>query len=233
MTREIETPRMAKIPIGEFLMGETADDKFAGDTERPAHLVTIPRPFSMGSFPVTCGEYSLFDTKHAPEDDPALPVVNVSWNDATAYCAWLSAQTGRLYRLPTEAEWEYACRAGSRAPFAWGTEINAREANFLHDEYCVRVGPGHRTPRGAYPANAFGLYDMHGNVCEWVADSWHADYQSAPTDGSAWNVPVGEARRVIRGGAWDYMPRLLRSAWRDWLPRETRRDNVGFRITSP
>jgi len=232
MICKIEIPPMVEIPAGNFMMGETVDDKFAGQTERPAHRVTIPRPFSLGRFPVTCGEYRLFEPGCAPDENARIPAVNVTWDEAAAYCEWLSGKIGRTYRLPSEAEWEYACRAGSREPFAWGAEITAGNANYLHDEHCVRVGPGRRTERGAYPPNAFGLYDMHGNVCEWVADGWHPDYDNAPGDGSVWHGPDDEYRRLIRGGAWDYMPRLLRSAWRDWLPRETRRDNVGFRLAS-
>jgi len=223
-------PRMVEIPAGEFIMGETAHDKFAGATERPAHNVKIQRPFLLGRFPVTVGEYQAFDPRHASGEEHGLPVVNVSWDDACAYCAWLAEETGSTFRLPTEAEWEYACRAGSRDPFAYGPEITARDANFLHDEYCVRVGPGRRTLEGAYPPNAFGLHDMHGNVCEWVQDAWHPDYIGAPDDASAWLAGPSQPCRVIRGGAWDYMPRLLRAAWRDWLPQAGRRDNVGFRI---
>ena len=223
-------PPLVEIPAGEFVMGETGEDKFAGNTERPAHRVIISRPFLLGRFPVTSGEYRLYEPRHAPGEDAALPAVNVSWDDARAYCAWLSGKTGRAVRLPSEAEWEYACRAGSREPFAWGSEISARDANFLHDEYGVRVGPGRRTPEGLYPPNAFGLHDMHGNVCEWVEDAWTPNYDGAPECGSARMPASDERRRVIRGGAWDYMPRLLRCAWRDWLPLETRRDNVGFRI---
>ena len=156
----------------------------------------------------------------------------MNWDDAQGYCAWLSGIMGRRYRLPTEAEWEYACRAGSTESFGWGAEISANDANFLHDEHCVRVGPGGCTPVGTYSPNAFGLYDMHGNVCEWVEDVWHQDYEGAPGNGSALVAEVDGGRRVIRGGAWDYMPRLLRCAWRDWLAQENRRDNVSFRIAS-
>jgi formylglycine-generating enzyme required for sulfatase activity len=231
MTGKFPAPSMVEIPAGDFLMGETVDDKFAGATERPAHRVVISRAFLMAPFPVTCGEYRRFAPMF-PTGNDDLPAVNVNWDDACAYCAWLSSENGRAFRLPTEAEWEYACRAGSREPFSWGGVIAAHDANFLHDENCVRIGPGHRTPRGAYPPNPFGLCDMHGNVCEWVADAWHPDYHGAPEDGSVWTASTGDQRRVIRGGAWDYLPRLLRSAWRDWLPRDTRRDNVGFRVVS-
>ena len=155
--------------------------------------------------------------------------MDVSWLQAVDYCAWLAKQAGRPYRLPSEAEWEYACRAGSTSPFSIGDTITSEDANFLYDEYGERVGLGHSTPVGSYALNAFGLGDMHGNV-QWVADRWHPNYQGAPSNGFPW-LGVAEAeRRVIRGGAWDYMPRLLRSAWRDSVLETVRRDNVGFRI---
>jgi formylglycine-generating enzyme required for sulfatase activity len=221
-------PDWVAIPPGEFVMGETVSDKFATDTERPAHLVVLPRAFALARFPVTVGEYRGFAPRHAPEDDPALPVVSVSWDEAVAFCAWLAEESREPVRLPTEAEWEYACRAGSRAAFAAGDELTPREANFLYAEDGQRIGPGRRTAEGRYPPNAFGLCDLQGNVCEWVADGWHPNYASAPRDGSAW-ASEGSGR-VIRGGAWDYLPRLLRCAWRDALPRSGRRDNVGFRL---
>jgi formylglycine-generating enzyme required for sulfatase activity len=211
-------------------MGETAGDKFATDTERPAHRVAIKRGFALAAFPVTVGEYRAFAPAHAPGEDVDWPVVNVTWTEARAYCAWLQAVTGDPFRLPTEAEWEYACRAGSRTPFATGDEITPADANFLYAEHGQRVGPGRRTAIDRYAPNAFGVHDLHGNICEWVADSWHASYAGAPEDGSAWITGAAAGPRVIRGGAWDYLPRLLRSAWRDSLPADHRRDNVGFRI---
>jgi len=227
MSHDPRAPQLVAIPAGQFLMGGSPGDKFANDTERPAHPVTV-HPFALGRFPVTVGEYRAFDNGHAPNDDPALPVVNVSWSDAHAYCAWL----GGSYRLPSEAEWEYACRAGSTGPFASGSEITPHEANYYYSESGERVGRGRRTVCGEFPANAFGLCDLHGNVCEWVEDVWHADYHGAPDDGSAWISAGDPARRVIRGGAWDYLPRLLRSAWRDALGIARQRDNVGFRVAS-
>jgi formylglycine-generating enzyme required for sulfatase activity len=218
------------IPAGEFMMGGAGGDKFTNDTERPAHLVRFARPFGLGVFPVTVGEFRAFRPDHAPDQKDRLPVVNVTWHDARGYCEWLGSQTGRAFHLPSEAEWEYACRAGSRTPFASGQEIGISEANFLYNEHGERVGPGARTPAGAYPPNAFGLHDMHGNVCEWCEDIWHPNYRGAPADGSAWLTDGHPAQRVIRGGAWDYLPRLLRSAWRDALRAETRRDNLGFRV---
>jgi formylglycine-generating enzyme required for sulfatase activity len=190
----------------------------------------MPLPFALGKFPVTIGEFRNFRRAHLSDDAAQLPVVRVSWDDAVAYCAWLSAVSGRAYRLPSEAEWEFACRAGSRAPFAGGNELSRADANFLYDENGTRVGIGRRTPVEAYPPNNFRLHDMHGNVCEWVADSWHANYTGAPADGRAWTS--AEPRRVIRGGAWDYLPRLLRSSWRDWRLVNQLADNIGFRVAT-
>jgi formylglycine-generating enzyme required for sulfatase activity len=194
-------------------------------------LVKISASFALGKFPVTTGEFRKFRGSHAPEEEDNLPVVCVSWRDADGYCEWLSEQSGREYRLPSEAEWEFACRAGSHTPFSGGDEISTDAANFLYDENGTPVGLGHRTPVGSYPPNDFGLHDMHGNVCEWVADTWRTDYLGAPTDGSTRLLPP-DLRRMIRGGAWDYLPRLLRSSWRDWRFVNQRADNIGFRIAT-
>ncbi|HEY2342378.1 MAG TPA: formylglycine-generating enzyme family protein [Chthoniobacteraceae bacterium] len=225
-------PDLVSLPAGEFVMGSTIGDKFSLATERPAHRVTLSEPFALGRFPVTVREYREFAEDHDPTDNPALPVVNVSWSDAQNYCAWLSRRIGRSYRLPTEAEWEYACGAGSTTPFSTGDDITTDDATFLYSEQGERVGQGARTPPGSHPPNAFGLGDMHGNVCEWMQDDWHPDYVGAPLDGRAWSDGEENSRRVIRGGAWDYLPRLLRTVWRDSLPKDERRDNVGFRIAN-
>ena len=229
---DVAVPPLVVLAVGEFMMGESADDKFANDTERPAHRVHFTRAFALGKFPVTVGEYRAFRPGHAPADAGDLPVVNVSWEEALAYCAWLSEQTVRAFRLPSEVEWEFACRAGSERPFAGGGEITPADANYFYDEHGQRIGPGARTPVGRYPANAWGLHDLHGNVCEWVEDVWHSGYDSAPGDGAAWLANGDPRRRVIRGGAWDYLPRLLRCSWRDALPADSRRDNLGFRIAT-
>jgi formylglycine-generating enzyme required for sulfatase activity len=224
-------PLMVELPAGEFMMGENAGDKFTNDTERPAHRVRIPPGVALACFPVTLGEYRRFRPDHAPGEAADLPVVRVNWHDAMAFCTWLTEQTGQGYRLPSEAEWEYACRAGSQAPFAVGDEISPAQANFLYDENGIRIGRGGRTRVGSYPPNAFGLYDFHGNVGEWVADTWHPNYLGAPEDARAW-IGTDDHRRVVRGGAWDYLPRLLRSAGRDWRPADQRADNIGFRVAT-
>ena len=224
-------PAMLPLPRGEFIMGENVGDKFANDTERPAHRVEFACPFALGKFPVTVGEFRQFRAATSPEDAKDLPVVRVSWHEAMEYCDWLTQRTGRRYRLPSEAEWEYACRAGSQTPFSTGEELSPRDANYLYDESGTRVGPGRPTPVGSFPANRFGFHDLHGNVAEWVADSWLPDYLGAAGDGRARSAG-GEERRVIRGGAWDYLPRLLRSSWRDWRPADYRADNLGFRVAT-
>ena len=231
MTSEIQTiPPLVVLPAGTFTMGASTDDKFATDTERPAHPVMFTRAFALGRCPLTVGEYRAFAPSHAPAEEPDWPVVNVNWQDAQAYCEWLGRETSEIFRLPTEAEWEYACRAGTPASFATGDEITTRDANFLYAEDGRHVGPGRRTAVGRYAPNAFGLHDLHGNVCEWVEDPWHPNYAGAPADGSAWRAGGDPGQRVVRGGAWDYLPRLMRSAWRDSLPPTHRRDNLGFRV---
>jgi len=221
-------PVMMDLPPGWFTMGENPGDRFASQIERPAHEVSIPAGLAFSAGPVTFAEFRDFRPGYFPEEDPALPAVHTSWVDAAEYCAWLSLKTGRPYRLPTESEWEFACRAGSVSAFTFGDDITPAMANYLYAESGLRVGQGRRTPPGTYPPNAFGLLDVHGNVCEWVSDVWHPNYIGAPADGSSW--PGCSELRVVRGGAWDSLPRLLRASHRDCLPRHCRRDNVGFRI---
>jgi formylglycine-generating enzyme required for sulfatase activity len=224
-------PWMITVPPGEFVMGENASDKFANDTERPAHRVEFSEIFALGKFPVTVGEFRHFRSDHMPGEAYNLPVISVSWHDAVAYCEWLTEKTARIYHLPHEAQWEFACRAGSQTPFSCGDGITLSSANFLFDENGIRVGTGLRSPEESYPPNKFGFHDLHGNVCEWVMDHWHPDYMGAPADGRAW-IESGCDRHAIRGGAWDYLPSLLRSSWRDWRDSDFRSDNLGFRVAA-
>jgi formylglycine-generating enzyme required for sulfatase activity len=224
-------PEMIDLPLGFFVMGEHGDDKFATDIERPNHRVEISHRIALGRFPITVAELAEFTGSAFAEEEATLPASWVSWEEAVAYCEWLSQLTGHGYRLPTEAEWEYACRAGKATAFPNGDILSPADANYLYDEQGLKVGPGRRTPVGAYPTNGFGLYDMVGNVCEWVSDRWHPTFRGAPSEGESWEADTeGSGLRAIRGGAWDYLPRLLRSAWRDFLDQQTRRDNVGFRV---
>lgn len=204
---------LVAVPAGEFWMGENAQDKFANDTERPRRRVAVAA-FQLGAFPVTVAEFRAFRPGHSDPGCPDWPVTLVSWEDAAAYCAWCGG------RLPTEAEWEYAARAGTTTAYPHGDTLQPSDANYFYSEQGLKVGPGHRTELGAYPPNAFGFYDLLGNVAEWCADPWRPRY----------DAPADPARRVLRGGAWDYLPRLLRVSWRDSLPSTARRDNVGFRV---
>jgi formylglycine-generating enzyme required for sulfatase activity len=210
--------RFVTIPGGRFWMGGSEDDKFAGSVEMPRHEVEIAS-FEMSIHPVTFGQMD-----EANPDFSEYPATRIDFHQAIAFAKKLAA------RLPTEAEWEYACRAGSSSVFPHGTSLGPGDANFLYDESGGLIGPGIPTPVGNFPPNAFGLFDMLGNVCEWTADLWHPDYQNSSVDGSAWLDGGKTGCRVIRGGAWDHLPRLLRTSWRDWAPESARWDNLGFRL---
>ncbi|MCX7114179.1 MAG: SUMF1/EgtB/PvdO family nonheme iron enzyme [Proteobacteria bacterium] len=161
------------------------------------------------------------------------PVIYVSWHDAQAYCAWLSEQTGCGYRLPSEAEWEYACRAGTQTPFSFGGNITPEQVNYYDTNPYAGDKKGQyrkkTVPVQSLPPNAWGLYEMHGNVWEWVQDAWHSDYQGAPTDGSVWESAETGAGRVLRGGSWDFGAGGCRSAFRNSYPPGPQYYNAGFR----
>jgi formylglycine-generating enzyme required for sulfatase activity len=206
------------IPAGRFRMGGVPEDKFVSAVELPRHEVAV-HAFELARVPVTRGEW--FGGEVA---DPELPVTGISFGEAEAFAHRHGC------RLPSEAEWEYACRAGSATVFSHASDLGVADANFLYDESGVAVGRGAPMPVGSHPPNAFGLHDLLGNVCEWTADRWHAGYEGAPLDGSPWLDGTAPGRRVIRGGAWDHLPRLLRASWRDWAPESARWDNLGFRL---
>ena len=201
------------------------------DDEKPVHEVVIARPFALSKYEVTFADYDKFTHPNKVDDRGwgrgRRPVIIVSWDDATEYAAWLSAETGKRYRLATEAEWEYAARAGSTTKYSWGNAIGQNRANC---DGCGSQWDDDRTaPAESFSANAWGLYDMHGNVWEWVQDCWNDSYVGAPTDGSAWTS--GECGlRMIRGGSWLYLPGYLRSAFRDWFSRSYRDGYIGFRL---
>jgi formylglycine-generating enzyme required for sulfatase activity len=217
-------PEMVTLEPGTFTMG--SDERGA---ERPPHEVAIPARFQLGRYPVTFDEYDRFAEatgRKRPDDDgwgrARRPAINVSWEDARAYAEWLAKETKKPYRLPSEAEWEYACRAGTTTRYAFGDELTESQANFDH-----KIGK--TTPVGDYPPNAWGLHDMHGNVWEWVEDCWNDSYQGAPGDGSA-RTEGDCSRRVLRGGSWSYDPRVLRSANRSRSTSHYRYSSVGFRV---
>ena len=227
-------PKMVALPVGEFLMGSPEDEEGRFNDEGPQHRVTIGRRFAIGRYPVTFDEYDYFceaTERKKPEDKgwgrSRQPVVVVSWRDAVAYCAWLASKTGQPYRLPSEAEWEYACRAGTTTRYAFGDAITPKDANYSESNL------GKTAEVGSYSPNAWGLYDMHGNVWEWVEDIYHDSYKGAPTDGTAWIDSEGEnssRNRVIRGGSWYISPRDLRSANRNWIVPGNRYNILGFRV---
>ncbi len=228
-----EGPEMVVIPAGRFRMGclSNADCR---DRERPVHEVTIAQPFALSVHEVTFEDYDRFTYPQKVDDRGygrgRRPVINVSWNDAQDYAEWLSAQTGAAYRLPSEAEWEYAARAGTATKYHWGNEIGAKRANCKDWGDLGSCGDrfDRSAPAGSFQANGFGLYDMHGNVWEWVADCWNRGYAGAPADGSVW-LRGDCSVRVLRGGSYIDPPGDLRAASRVGLPAD-KRYSVGFRI---
>ncbi len=218
-------PECVTVEPGAFTIGGSEDDRFTSPEEGPQRRLEIRR-FALGKHPVRGAEFGAYcDNRDWVAD---LPVTGVSWYDAVAYCNWLVDQTGSLFRLPSEAEWEFACRAGTTTPFPTGHMLSSAQANLYYDERGNRVGPGKMLPVGWGKPNAWGLHDMLGNVAEWVADDWCGNYENLTTDGQP--QQTGSEWKVIRGGGWDAMPRLARSSFRDFAPADTRRDNLGFRI---
>lgn len=237
---------MVLIPSGTFEMGSPPDEPGRKDCEGPQHTVNVPQ-FCMGRYPVTQAQWkaiaSLPEQNQKLNPDPSnikgdqRPVEQVSWYDAREFCARLTLYTKRTYQLSSEAEWEYACRAGTTTPFYFGQIITTDLVNY-NGKYTYNGGPEGKarketTPVGAFKyANAFGLCDMHGNVYEWCEDHYHDSYEGAPLDGSAWidQEAKESGRRVVRGGSWYYGSVSCRSAYRSYdIPRVT--DFViGFRV---
>jgi formylglycine-generating enzyme required for sulfatase activity len=229
---------MVLIPAGKFQMGSPESEAKGFPDERPRHEVTIASPFYLGKYEVTQGEWAAVMGSNPSEfkGDDRLPVERVSWNDCQKFITRLNArQDGYVYRLPSEAEWEYACRAGTTTPFSFGETLTAAQANYNGD-YPYGDGPKgeyrKRTTRvGSFPANAWGLHDMHGNVYEWCQDVWHGNYNGAPTDGRAWEQGSDNGR-VVRGGSWVINANLCRSAFRLFNSPDVRNLNFGFRLVA-
>lgn len=229
-----DCPEMVVVPAGEFTMGSAQDEPGRGPHEGPQHRVRFAKPFAVGRYEVTFAEWDACvaagGCRYKPRDHGGRerqPVVNVGWNDVHSYLAWLSAHTGHAYRLLTEAEWEYATRAGSGTRYPWGDMPDPRHANA--GDTAGEPGTIGAAPVGSYPANAFGLYDLIGNVWEWVQDCWSDGYQGAPADGSAWTIGDCE-RRVMRGGSWNLNPGYARAAFRYWNRTDFRNIALGFRL---
>lgn len=237
---------MVYIPGDGFLMGAPKSEEGSSDYERPQHYVTV-KPFYMGKYTITQEQwekvvYSCPTVTRELNLHPSyfkgdkLPVEQVSWYDAVEFCARLSKRTGKEYRLPSEAEWEYACRAGSAKPFAFGETITTDVVNYDGDYTYgnARQGEcrGETIAVGTFIPNAFGLYDMHGNVWEWCADRWHDSYEGAPNGGSAWiNDNDNKYKvKVLRGGSLDSNPDDCRSAYRTGCHRNTMDYDIGFRV---
>ena len=242
-------PEMVKITSGTFQMG-CVSNKACGADEKPVHEVTI-KAFEMGKYEVTFDQWDEC-VKQKGCEFPAKkfwgggkqPVVSMSWDDAQEYVTWLSKKTSKKYRLPTEAEWEYAARAGTQTPFSTGACLNTDQANYKGD-FAWDEGncPATETNRkqtvevGSFAANGFGLFDMHGNLAELVQDCYHRSYEGAPNDGSAWETDCSkrgdDVERVMRGGSWVYIQEYQRSARRDRIMQSHRPQRVhglGFRV---
>jgi eukaryotic-like serine/threonine-protein kinase len=232
---------MVKIPAGKFLMGSPENERERNNDESPQHQVSVPE-FYLGQMLVTQAQWTAImgnNPSNFNENDK-LPVEQVSWLDAMDFCQKLSQQTGRIYRLPSEAEWEYACRAGTTSPFAFGETITPSvvnyDGNYPYGKAAKGDARGKTTPVGSFPPNLFGLYDLHGNLWEWCLDEWvDSSYNGAPTDGSArGDVSSGddEKRCRLRGGSWRFFASSCRSALRYDNTASGRYDVIGFRVLS-
>lgn len=233
------------IPGGSFLMGSPREEEERYEDESPQHRVEIA-PFFMGKYPVTQSQYQAVmgaNPADFQENGAHRPVEQVSWEGAIAFCQKLSQITKRTYRLPSEAEWEYACRARTRTLFHFGKTITTDLANYRGTDWNLSriVYPGYgtgskgeyreeTTPVGKFSPNAFGLFDMHGNVWEWCADHWHDNYQGAPMNANAWVTGGSSSLRLLRGGSWCNLPRHCRAAVRPWSAPDLCIRSVGFRV---
>ena len=235
-------PEMVVIPAGSFLMGSSVDEKDRERWEGPQREVRFDRPYALGRFLITFEQFDRFcrETMRKKPTDHGWgrrdrPAINVSQQDAHEFCRWLSERIQVAYRLPSEAEWEYACRAGTTTPYAFGKTLSHDQANFGH------LSTGRTSPVGRYQPNPWGIYDMHGNVAEWCVDLWHPSYDNAPKDGSAWTEDeeessysepqalINSSMRVVRGGSWLDSVEKLRSAARSRQSLGMSHKGLGFR----
>ena len=238
------TLEMVSIPAGTFLMGSPEDEDGNLGSECPQHEVEVSG-FCIGKYAVTQAQWQAVaegalvsrELRQAPSSFAGenRPVEMVSWYDATEFCTRLSEKTGHYFRLPSEAEWEYACRAGTTTPYHYGETLTPKFANcssnFLTG-VIKALAPGQKrtTPVGSYEANAYGLFDLHGNVWEWCADTWHENYFGAPPGGNPWIEGGQEEYRVVRGGSWGSGPKDCRSAYRFRDAPYFCCNDVGFRV---
>lgn len=232
-------PRMVVMPRVPFFMGASSSDENASHAEMPSRQIAIEHKFCMSAYTITFSQYDKFciATGHTLPRDwdfgrGSYPVIGVSWIDANAYCDWLSEQTGERYRLPTEVEWEYACRAGTNTLYSFGSRISPSQARFAERQgrfgATAETGPVPVTQLDA--RNNWHLNHMHGNVSEWCSDAWHSNYHNAPNNASSWEEAGNPNRRVTRGGGWASRPESLRSSSRTSLLLNHRGKTVGFRV---
>jgi formylglycine-generating enzyme required for sulfatase activity len=227
-----DCPGMVAIPPGSFVMGASRFESDAQSDEKPWRVVDIKTAFAMGEHEVTFGEWLACVADggcggYRPDDEGwgegKHPVIYVSWNQAQQFVQWLSGKTGKEYRLPNEAEWEYACRAGTRTKYAFGDSIGPDQASFGRNT-------GRTREAGSYQPNAWGLYDMHGNVWEWVEDVWFDSHSGRPDDGRARTEGPDPDNRTVRGGSWDDPERRVRCLSRNHKDRDQRENEIGFRV---
>ena len=232
------------------MMGSLSSEEGRYDDEGPRHFVIIGSSFAVGVFEVTFAEWNACVSAggcggYRPDDGGwgrgQRPVIDVSWDDAQSYVAWLSRETGESYRLLSESEWEYVARGGTQTRYHWGdssssqcryangADMSAKKHNSGWTVADCDDGYYRTSPVGSFAANAFGLYDVHGNVWEWVQDCWNGSYAGAPGDGRAWESG-NCSLRVLRGGSWYFNPRDLRAANRDWVVTGVRINYAGFRV---
>ena len=223
---------MVEIPAGTFYMGSPENEVGRNDSEGPQHQVNVPN-FFIGKYPLTQAQYqAIIGNNPAHFKGNNRPVERVSWNNAVAFCQKLSQKTGKNYKLPSEAQWEYACRAGTTTPFYFGESITPDLVNY-DGKYAYAAAPKGQyrkqtTDVGTFPPNAFGLYDMHGNVFEWCEDDWQENYINAPINGTA--LINQSIHKLLRGGSWDHLPVFCRSAYRSSYNLDSYYFNIGFRV---
>ncbi|NOT59614.1 MAG: formylglycine-generating enzyme family protein [Acidobacteria bacterium] len=225
---------MIELPGGTFIMGSPSVEVERRDDESSLHRVNVPA-FAIGKYEITQAQWLMvMHTNPSLFRDENLPVENVTWYQAKQFCQALSDKTGKTYRLPTEAEWEYAARAGTETPVAFGWSLSSSQANFdgslPYGGAATDVFRRKTTAVGSFAANRFGLFDMHGNVSEWCEDTWHENYVGAPVDGSAWLNGGDSNRRVLRSGSWYTSGRNCRSAARYKEDPSALANFIGFRV---
>jgi len=237
-------PEMVILPLGSYNMGSPASEAGRAPTEGPQHRVQIAQQIAVGKFEVTFDEWAMCVREGGCKENPGdagwgkgkRPIINVSWNDAKQYVKWLAEKTGKGYRLLSEAEWEFAARGGNGGAFSFGNSISGDQANydaaFAYAGGATGAKLGKTSTVGSYKPNAFGLYDMHGNVGEWVEDCLNDTYAGAPADGSAW-ASGNCGQRLVRGGSWESNPAAVRSAGRAYFIPFVRLNSVGLRVARP